>query len=546
MDMPADRSIEIGPFRALADASGLRAVHWHGVEVLRGLTAPIRDADWGTLADTTLHESLETTATSARYTRRFRLRDFKGQGELSVLFETAGRMTVDWRFTPGEDLHVRRAGLCLLHPLRHVAGQQMTVTRPDGSAYQARFPQAIAPAQPACDIAALAQQVAGADVTFSFSGEVFEMEDQRNWSDASFKTYCRPLAAPSPFAAATGATLRQRVVMQLGGVPERAARPSARPATALMPEILLAVEPGWLGPVPAGCAQLARFGGRAWSDEDLSLLDQAPWDAEIIVPAGEDPQSSLRDWAQRFAACKSGPRQVIALPEPYLQSIQPEGPWPKGPTPEDCVIAAQQAFPAARIGAGMLTNFTEFNRCPPPDGLGDYVTHGNSAIVHAADDLSVLQTLEALPAVFESARRLGGARDYRLGLVSIAMRSNPYGAALSDNPDGSLRTMTNCDPRQRTDFAAAYAIAATALAAKAGARAICLAAPAGPFSPRGALEPALAALASLTGQEAAITQDGSCITIAGPVCRLEVNTGLSSRNELPPASWRRLPLEDHR
>ena len=31
------------------------------------------------------------------------------------------------------------------------------------------------------------------------AGDVFEMEDQRNWSDASFKTYSRPLALPFPY-----------------------------------------------------------------------------------------------------------------------------------------------------------------------------------------------------------------------------------------------------------------------------------------------------------------------------------------------------------
>lgn len=48
------------------------------------------------------------------------------------------------------------------------------------------------------DIAGLAHQVRGVTVGIDFSGETFEMEDQRNWTDASFKTYCRPLARPAP------------------------------------------------------------------------------------------------------------------------------------------------------------------------------------------------------------------------------------------------------------------------------------------------------------------------------------------------------------
>jgi len=43
--------------------------------------------------------------------------------------------------------------------------------------------------------------------TISFEGDVFETEDQRNWTDASFKTYCPPLRLPypRPFEAGGGA-----------------------------------------------------------------------------------------------------------------------------------------------------------------------------------------------------------------------------------------------------------------------------------------------------------------------------------------------------
>ena len=37
-------------------------------------------------------------------------------------------------------------------------------------------------------------------------GDAFEMEDQRNWADASFKTYVRPLSKPRPYVIAKGAS----------------------------------------------------------------------------------------------------------------------------------------------------------------------------------------------------------------------------------------------------------------------------------------------------------------------------------------------------
>jgi D-apionolactonase len=43
----------------------------------------------------------------------------------------------------------------------------------------------------------------GLTVTCRMEGDRFEMEE-RNWTDASFKTYCRPLALPWPFMLAAG------------------------------------------------------------------------------------------------------------------------------------------------------------------------------------------------------------------------------------------------------------------------------------------------------------------------------------------------------
>ena len=48
-------------------------------------------------------------------------------------------------------------------------------------------------------------------------GDAFEMEDQRNWADASFKTYVRPLSKPRPYVIAKGAADRQRITVSVEG-----------------------------------------------------------------------------------------------------------------------------------------------------------------------------------------------------------------------------------------------------------------------------------------------------------------------------------------
>jgi D-apionolactonase len=157
----------------------------------------------------------------------------------------------------------------------------------------------------------------------------------------------------------------------------------------------------------------------------------------------------------------------------------------------------------------MLTNFTEFNRCRPDPAAIDFATFGTTAIVHAADDRSVLETLEALGDVFASARAIAGTKPLHLGLVAIGMRSNPYGAAVAPNPRRERLPMVMDDPRQREPFAAAWAVAAAAEAARGGVASFAPAMTGGPIGlgEDGTLWPifhAVAALAALGGAEAEI------------------------------------------
>ena len=69
------------------------------------------------------------------------------------------------------------------------------MTHTSGEVSQIEFPRDIVPHQPAYDIRALSSE----GVTVAFEGDAFEMEDQRNWTDASFKTYNRALADPFPY-----------------------------------------------------------------------------------------------------------------------------------------------------------------------------------------------------------------------------------------------------------------------------------------------------------------------------------------------------------
>ena len=163
-----------------------------------------------------------------------------------------------------------------------------------------------------------------------------------------------------------------------------------------------------------------------------------------------------------------------------LKSFQPNTPRPWGPTYEEMAAAARKAFPGVLLGGGMLSYFTELNRKPAPKGVFDFITHTACPIVHSADDLSVMETLESMPWIIASTRAMIGTSPYHMGPTSIPCRDNPYGAQEAANPNNGRVCLSDMDPRQRGLFAAAWNLGLVAAAAKGKLDAVSLGAVTGP------------------------------------------------------------------
>ena len=519
------RMLAAGAIRALITEGGLGAVTVGGVEVLRGLTYPVRNPDWGTHLTSVLSETGDGVSLTRHFTEQGGA--FTGVFRVS-LTERQVVAEVELRFPAA--MHVNRAGITLLHPIRGVAGEAMMLRHPDGRETATRFPALISPSQPARDIAGLRHVVQGVLVDIAMEGDVFEMEDQRNWSDASFKTYCRPLALPFPYPVIAGEVVRQKVTLSLSVEREGSALAQrATPVAARMPDVFLAHEAGI-----SDAAVLAEFPGlpvQLRLDRDTPAADlQAVLGRVLALEIVFDDLADLRAQISRAGGLR--PKRVVALPRAFLKSHQPDGPWPDGVQPQDALAHLRAGFPGVAVGGGSLTNFTELNRCRPDPATIDFVTFGNTAIVHAADDLSVRQTLEAVPDILASASAIGDGKPLHLGLMSIGMRCNPYGAQVAENP-GLLRLpMAMADPRQASDFAAAYAVALLAAAVRAGVSSLSLAMPGGPLGAVGPLATVVRQAHSMAGRSVTVTEASGCLHLDAGGMALFAN--LSDQPWVPP------------
>ena len=191
---PEPYSWTCGPWRVEVRGDEIADIRDAGRPVLRSVRGVVRDADWGTVPATVR----EATTTEVGLDRSL---DMVGLGaEIEARLSLDG--TVD-TLSVGFDAYVRtpfrrsRIGLVVLHPA-DLSGRPLTVTSPGGARTETQFPTHLAPEQPAVDIAGLAWSSDGIVTELTFTGDVFEMEDQRKWTDASFKTYSTPLLRPFP------------------------------------------------------------------------------------------------------------------------------------------------------------------------------------------------------------------------------------------------------------------------------------------------------------------------------------------------------------
>lgn len=463
-----------------------------GNELVRRIAFLARDRDWGTVAPTLgpVEEDADEKRLRLAILMRFENGDARLDTRLTLTLRPDG-LDFDAEGVATGDFETNRVGFTILHPITGQAGAPVTVVHSDGKTEEGTFPEAIAPWQPFMDIAAITHHVGGLSCTCRLEGDVFEMEDQRQWGDASFKTYNRPLALPWPYRIGDGETIRQavRVSWQEEKRAPVAVRPSEAAGETRFPETAILVTPAHarraierpgdiraIGPQRLLCHADASLGDLAGQFAVFAKLQKvAPgylYDLEMIADFGNDPDADhagpLRTYASAMRDAGLRPASIMVCPSVDRQSTPPGSTWPACPPLDLVHAAAREAFGAPLMGGGMASFFPELNRKRPPAGRLDFVSHSLCPIVHDAGDLEAMETLEAVPHIARSARAIIGDRPYRIGPATIAMRQNPYGARTIPNPDGRRVPMADDDPRHRARFGASYVLGLAAALAPAG------------------------------------------------------------------------------
>lgn len=456
------------------DLAFLRHLRVGPDEVLRGISAPVRNRFWGTVPPEVRIVELDRKADG--FTLAFDVRcrerevDFLWRGTL--VGTPDGSLDYTFEGEALSDFDRNRIGFCVLHG-EAAAGRPWRLEHTDGATEEGHFPERIAPHQPAQDLRAVAHEFApGRWAKVAFEGDVFEMEDQRNWTDASFKTYCTPLDRPRPVAVAAGTKVRQRITLALDG--EMPASPAADAAE----DRPVVLEVGADSHPLPGIGVRVASRGEDLSADDIARLALLRLDHLRVDIAPADGRCAVQLHAATELARVIDTSLIVALHlgadvDAGLEAVAAACRAERPPVVAWLVITAADAtfararavltplVPGALVGVGRDTNFTELNRNRPGrEGLG-VASYGMNPQVHAFDDASIVETLPIQAETVRTARTFLGDVPIIVGPVTLRRQGKSQAPLPGERPADE-------DPRQPSAFTGGWTLGSIASLATAG------------------------------------------------------------------------------
>ena len=215
-------SLRAGCLSMVYENGSLRHISAGGEELIRMIYSAVRDKEWLTINPQLTEEIIDVQKNS--FTIRYKCNYQAGEINFSAVYHIEGKHDNSLIFSfEGETLSTfkkNRIGFCVLHPVEGSSGKGCIIQHSNYQFEALEFPNLINPSQPFYDIRRMKWINNGNTCILDFYGDIFETEDQRNWTDASFKTYCTPLEKPFPVILKKGEKINQKIEFKLESVSE--------------------------------------------------------------------------------------------------------------------------------------------------------------------------------------------------------------------------------------------------------------------------------------------------------------------------------------
>jgi hypothetical protein len=465
----ANRQLQAGPYSMIYQNGFIRRISHGDNEILRMIYFALRDEHWGTFHLHIDNETIDVTPDGffieyKAYNKKDdrRILDWhatiKGNSNGTITFQLQGNVL--------EDILKNRAGFCVLHPLKQIAGADCTIVHTDGKQSKGQFPFYIAAKNPFVDIAKMKWHSEDLDVELKFEGDIFETEDQRNWTDASFKTFCTPLSKPFPAWLKKGETISQTVTFSINvGHAQSLKTGETITLTELETTIPLtkvgigsSAEVRELTPVIASKLNEIKF-SHYRIEVDCTKAD---WESilrreeknakmlnlllEVVFVTTSNYKAEIETLMKLLNQQPSTTKQILFLTAGALVTDQGL---------IDYVSEIKNEFGEMLIGGGTNFNFTEINQNRFNPLSLDFISFSIDPQEHSFDDMSIIENIEAQSHVIESARKIYPGKQIHVSPLTLRKRNNPY----TKDPNAVVMPEEQrADPRQSENFCSVFTL----------------------------------------------------------------------------------------
>ena len=491
--LPEQTQLCAGPLSMIFESGDLRYIRFGDNELLRRVYVAVRDHNWDTILPQLSNLQIEQDDDTFRITYDVANKgadvDFFWQGTITgdangtIIFLMNGEARSPFRRN--------RIGFCVLHPM-DCAGISSRIEKIDGTVEESTFPISIAPqylidgeikpVAPFNNMRAVRYEAAsGVEAEVRFEGETFEMEDQRNWTDASYKTYGTPLSEPFPVEVAAGTKISQRITLTLKTQHEPRTEKRDTPTQ----PVTLDVSAAEARPLP--CIGLSTAShGEPLNAQELGRLKRLNLshlraDIDLTQPDYESALRRATDEARELGVSLELALFLTDAAEEELRTVAeviervkpPVGTYlifheTEASTSAQWVDLARRHLSGAKIGAGTNAYFTDLNRGRPPVDALDLVCYSINPQVHAFDNSSLAETLGAQAVTVESARQFVGGLPIAITPVTLLARFNPNATGPEPEPaPGELPAQV--DVRQMSLFGAGWTLGSIKYLSESGA-----------------------------------------------------------------------------
>ncbi|MBN1575800.1 MAG: hypothetical protein JW913_04565 [Chitinispirillaceae bacterium] len=464
MTAPAPIPLRAGALRLLFDHGMVRSVYYGATEIVRRVYMALRDQYWNTIPYSidNLCVKRDDVSFSLSFDAQHLAPGIDITWHCSMDGSAEGVVTIAMQGEAKSTFLRNRIGWCILHPLTLCKGAPCTLEKYVGSVEKARFPgDAIAPYQPFVGLRGMTYPVESEiDCSLRFTGDIFETEDQRNWTDASFKTYSTPHSLPIPVEVVAGKRIDQQVTISLLG---SRGEPQAKPVVPVLdfeksfigdngpPRIGLGfsfqkpLQPGVAEKLSAAGLSHLRFDvdpRRDDLDAELSrvasVCGRIGCEAEVALHLTAGFQEELADFAAVLRVCE------VPLCRLLVQCSD-------GTVPPPEMIDAVRRRLAKLVDEEGITlgtdrSFIEINRALSLTGPYEALCFSATPQVHTSDDRAIMENLEGLWECISFARTIANGKPVAVSPLTLRPRkdhSRPHKSG-------------GADPRQQKFFGAAW------------------------------------------------------------------------------------------